>query len=301
MRTPTPAGERSGKSALLASAAAAAFEQSSASASAATAGGKWNLSGFWKSACFTRSLQSPRGLDEPTPLDLTAEYDFARAIWLPEPREPVTLFLGSGQKVPGRVVERDGGSVLVAALVPVERARNDLDGVMLEHTNPCGRVRLTGEVSLIEAEGGLLLRLDDPDLVEVVQDREYVRVDVECPLQLVKGAEQYETSTVDVSAGGLLLADELGLQLGDELDVDLTIAPGAAPVLATAKVVRFDAQGRPAVEFGSISDTDRWRLLRFTLDRVRVCARERLSDAGAKARSHRRWMPGAGKRSCCVE
>lgn len=181
----------------------------------------------------------------------------------------MTLFLGSTEKVPGRVVERLGSSLLVAIVIPVERERDAFDDVMLEYANPCGRVRLTGEVSVIEADGGLLLRLDEAELLEVVQEREYVRVEADCAVQLVKGAKQSETNTVDISAGGMLLSDPADLALGDELEVEVTIAPGAVPVAATAHVARFDAEGRAGVEFASISDADRWRLLRFTLDRLR--------------------------------
>lgn len=208
---------------------------------------------------------------------VSSGYDYARAIWLPESREHVVLCLAAGERLPGRVTERKGSCVLVAFITPFEGRRRDVKGLVLEYTNPCGRVRLTGRTALVGTHGDRLLRLDKPELIEVVQDREYVRVEVECPARLVSQERCFETSTIDLSAGGMLIADPLELNFGESVEFQLTLVPGTAPVLGTARVVRF-AGDLPAVEFTSVSDADRWRLLRFSLERLRAA-----SPSGAPA------------------
>ena len=75
-----------------------------------------------------------------------------------------------------------------------------------------------------------------------------------------------QSFTVDVSGGGLLLAGPDTLVIGDEVTFQLTLTPGVTPVSGQGRVVRIDPQGRRAVEFDSISDLDRRRLVRFIFE-----------------------------------
>jgi c-di-GMP-binding flagellar brake protein YcgR len=79
-----------------------------------------------------------------------------------------------------------------------------------------------------------------------------------------------QSFTVDVSGGGLLLAGPDTLGVGEELTFQLTLTPGVTPVSGKGRVVRVDGRGRRAVEFESISDLDRRRLVRFIFE----CQRE---------------------------
>jgi hypothetical protein len=198
------------------------------------------------------------------------EYDFSRAIWLPEPPEPVTLFLSSGEKLPARVSERLGNSLRIVIMVPVEHLDgSQLASLVLEYANPCGRVRLTGTAAVERVREGALLRIDDATMIEAIQERAYARVEVDCPVAINVGRERVETRTVDLSGGGLLLDGPNQFDLGEELEFELTLMPGSLPVTGGASVTRIDGEGRPAIQFTSISFSDRWRIVRFTLESQR--------------------------------
>jgi hypothetical protein len=198
------------------------------------------------------------------------EYDFSRAIWLPEPPEPVTLFLSSGEKLPARVAERLGNSLRIVIIVPVEHLDgSQLASLVLEYANPCGRVRLTGTAAIERVREGTMLRIDDATMIEAIQERAYARVEVDCPVAINVGRERLETRTVDLSGGGLLLDGPNQFDLGEELEFELTLMPGSLPVTGSARVIRIDGDGRPAIQFTSISFSDRWRIVRFTLESQR--------------------------------
>jgi hypothetical protein len=211
------------------------------------------------------------------------EYDFSRAIWLPEPPEPVTLFLSSGEKLPARVAERLGNSLRIVIIVPVEHLDgSQLASLVLEYANPCGRVRLTGKAAIERMRKGALLRIDDATMIEAIQERAYTRVEVDCPVSINVGRERLETRTVDLSGSGLLLDGPNQFNLGEELEFELTLMPGSLPVVGSAKVTRIDGEGRPAIQFTFISFSDRWRIVRFTLESQRNEV-----DAGLKSVSPR--------------
>ncbi len=198
------------------------------------------------------------------------EYDFSRAIWLPEPPEPVTLFLSSGEKLPARVAERIGNSLRIVIVVPIEHLDDSqLASLVLEYANPCGRVRLTGTAAVERVRDGTVLRIDDATMIEAIQERAYARVEVDCPVAISVGRERVETRTVDLSGGGLLLEGPNQFELGEELEFELTLMPGSLPVTGNARVTRIDGEGRPAIQFTSISFSDRWRIVRFTLESQR--------------------------------
>jgi PilZ domain len=198
------------------------------------------------------------------------EYDFSRAIWLPEPPEPVTLFLSSGEKLPARVSERRGNSLRIVIVVPLEHLDpSQLTGLVLEYANPCGRVRLTGTAAVERVREGALLRIDEATMIEAIQERAYARVEADCPVAIDVGRKRVETRTVNLSGGGLLLDGPNQFDLGEEFEFELTLMPGSLPVTGSARVARIDGEGRPAIQFTSISFSDRWRIVRFTLESQR--------------------------------
>jgi c-di-GMP-binding flagellar brake protein YcgR len=127
---------------------------------------------------------------------------------------------------------------------------------------------------------GALLRIDDATMIEAIQERAYARVEVDCPVAINVGRERVETRTVDLSGGGLLLDGPNQFDLGEELE--LTLVPGSLPVTGSARVARIDGEARPAIQFTSISFSDRWRIVRFTLESQRNEV-----DAGLKSVSPR--------------
>jgi len=193
------------------------------------------------------------------------DYDFDRAIWLPVSPEPVRLIATSGLTLPGRIFRRRANSLTIAIVVPCSLSQSELDGLIVEYANPCGRVRFTGDMSTTAGQDCVRLNVDNPQLVSVVQQRAYVRVTVQLPVSIETDGGSLPTMTVDVSGGGMLLADHGRLIRGETVPFELEL-PGARPIAGTARTVRFDAEARPALEFVSIPMADRWRLVRFTLD-----------------------------------
>lgn len=192
-----------------------------------------------------------------------------RPIWLPQLAEPVSLLLRSGEKLPGRVIERSVEGVLVAVVVPARRiTQARLKGLVLEYANPGGRVRLSGEVTLAATNPDVLIAIDKPRLLDVLQERAHARVNVSCPItiRLDDEGEPIHTHTDDLSGGGALLATPEPLQVGDGLEFQLTIEPERPPIAGTAEVVRIDGSGRAGIQFGLLDNYDRWRLIHFTVE-----------------------------------
>jgi predicted lipid-binding transport protein (Tim44 family) len=101
--------------------------------------------------------------------------------------------------------------------------------------------------------------------------RQNVRVRVERPVVAYIGANRTpaHTFTIDISAGGLLVAGLADLQKGEPFDFELTLAPGDPPVTGTGSVVRTDPQGRCAIVFKRITRADERRLDQFIFESLR--------------------------------
>jgi hypothetical protein len=193
----------------------------------------------------------------------------SQPVELPQRGENVLLLTATGEKLPARVAECPENALLVAITVPTEPLGNgELDGLVLEFTSAHGRVRLSGTVSVEGPNDPDLLRIEHPRSVEVLQQREYVRIKAARPVVMYDSRDhlQIQSFTVDVSGGGLLLAGPETLKVGEEIEFQVTITPGVLPIKGTGRVVRTDARGRRAVSFESISDFDRRRLVRFIFE-----------------------------------
>ncbi len=192
---------------------------------------------------------------------------------LPGRSQTVTLSIPPDEHIPARVVESEGDSLLVALLITrAPLTRRELDGLVLEFNDQRGRVRLRATVTQEDPAEAELVRLEGVRAIDVLQEREYVRVSSARPVLVYCGADQLQVQsyTVDVSGGGLLLAGPESLRIGEEIKFHLSLASGEAPITGVGRVVRTDAKGRRAVNFDEISDFDRRRLVRFIFDCQRV-------------------------------
>jgi hypothetical protein len=201
-------------------------------------------------------------------------------IALPERSDAVIVVRQSGERVQARVAEREGSDLLVALMFRPERplGASDLDGLLLEFTNPRGRIRLRGTVTLEDRE---LVRFRDVGTVEQVQQREFVRVQSTRPVVVVSGGSHgsIQTFSVDVSGGGMLLAGPGTLRIGEQIQFRLTTAPGSPPIAGVGTVVRTDSQGRRAICFDEISEGDHRRLVRYIFECQRAERRRGLEGS----------------------
>lgn len=122
-----------------------------------------------------------------------------------------------------------------------------------------------------------LIRFSPLEPAEVLQRREFVRIDTPQPVQLTDaGGTPIATHAVDVSGGGMLLRGLEHLKEGEVLRFSLDLGPDEPELQGRARVVRVDEEGHRGLVFEAISDTERQRLIHFIFDRQR--------DARAKTR-----------------
>jgi c-di-GMP-binding flagellar brake protein YcgR len=144
--------------------------------------------------------------------------------------------------------------------------------VSVEFTNERGVCRILGTA---QAEGGgSALRVNATGTVELIQRRDYVRVEAFVPVTYQPAGPDgwmATANTLDVSGGGFRLAEAEGLRLGDMLRFTLELGEGEEPLQAVATVVREAGDGEFGMRFLEVLEIDRARLIRW------VFARERLA------------------------
>lgn len=125
-----------------------------------------------------------------------------------------------------------------------------------------------------------LLIIGRPEKVTAAeQRRSHVRVTATLPLRIYiledNSARSMEASTVNLSAGGILLASETLLEVGREMVVELKL-PDREPVVCKAKAVRTymenaqdGVRGRMAVQFENIEEKMRDHIARFVFTKQR--------------------------------
>jgi c-di-GMP-binding flagellar brake protein YcgR len=144
--------------------------------------------------------------------------------------------------------------------------------VSLEFTNGRGVCRIVGTARA--AAGDSALRVDATGTIELIQRRDYVRVEAYVPATYQPAGPDGWTATahtLDVSGGGFQLAEAEGLRHGDMMRFTLELGEGEEPLHAVAEAVREAGDGTFGMRFVEILERDRQRLVRW------VFARERLA------------------------
>lgn len=143
--------------------------------------------------------------------------------------------------------------------------------VSLEFTNTRGVCRIVGDALTAP---GAALRVNATGTVELIQRRDYVRVEAFVPVTYMPAGPDGWTATahtLDVSGGGFQIAEADGLRLGDMLRFTLDLGEGEDAVEAVSCAVREAADRTFGMRFVEIVERDRQRLVRW------VFARERLA------------------------
>jgi len=124
-------------------------------------------------------------------------------------------------------------------------------------------VHAAGEVAEVRpAAKGLEIELVCPNGADERQRRAAARVSAECRLRMQAGGTWQETATVNVSAGGVLVAKGGSCQVGDLIDVEIDLEEGV--IRCQAEVLRrgvksggFTSRVNAALRFVGLSDADR--------------------------------------------
>lgn len=186
--------------------------------------------------------------------------------------------------MPVRVFERGSDVLMLVVLLDadtgVEPERTE--PVLLEYSSVQGLIRMHGEARLEQRD---LIRFSPLEPAEVLQRREFVRLDTPQPVQLTDPVgTPIATHAVDVSGGGMLLRGLEHLEEGEVLRFSLDLGPNEPALEGHARVVRVDDEGHRGLVFEAISSSERQRLIHFIFDRQRV-ARAKTRDG---ARNRRR-------------
>jgi hypothetical protein len=190
-----------------------------------------------------------------------------------------TLTTPSGEELPVRTFER-GEEVVLVVLVDIEgdHESEPVDSADLEYTSRRGLIKLHGAAVF---EDHSLIRFRPHGDAEILQRRDFVRVHTPHPVTLESSEESaYRTHTVDLSGGGMLLADADTLAVDQTIRFVISVGADREPVEGVARVVRAREDGNRALVFEQISEYDRQRLIRFVFECMR----------NARARTRGDWI-----------
>lgn len=187
----------------------------------------------------------------------------------------------TGAALPAKVGRTDGETLaLVLQAVPEDPLAEGSGEVEFTSTGGVHRVPAAIVGHLIDEPPVVLVRVDGPEHL-VLQRRDAFRVVAYLSVR-VRACESSDpgalTTTVDVSARGLLIKDPLGLVPGEEVEIELelTEATPGPPVRARGRLVRVAESDLKGVMIEAISSTDQQRLFRFVTRREReLLARNR--------------------------
>jgi hypothetical protein len=180
------------------------------------------------------------------------------------------LVLASGSRMTARVERQDERSIVLGLFREPDVRLPGLDAT-LEFIDHRGIHRVRGR---LDAHGGEsdVVRMTVIGEVEFIQRREYVRVDAHAPVDVTledrAEVEPIGTTTVNVSASGVLLAGPSILQIGELISIVLDVGEDE-PVRCKCRVVRETQEGFKGAHISEIDENEQERLIRYVFQRQR--------------------------------
>jgi hypothetical protein len=185
--------------------------------------------------------------------------------------QAATLRLEGERGLAGTIESGDRRGLTLVLPVAPDRSLRNRDAVV-EFVSPLGVHRIFGRVIHDPARAEVLHLTRAGG--EVVQRREWVRVDAALPVLLSTRGGVLLAYTRNLSAGGMLVQNPLATELGElvdfalRLDEDGDAVPGRGPVTALRE--RGELM---AVRFDELATPDRERIVQWVTDRQRLALR----------------------------
>lgn len=193
---------------------------------------------------------------------------------LPEQGQQVFVISPSGAGIPGRVAECDAKGMVLSFHENEENPVSILAGgnVAVQYTNRRGICRIDGAAH--RTNGIAVLRVEHTGKVQLIQRREFVRVDAIVPVSYkpigVTGWTA-ETTTTNVSGGGFMISGREGLRIDQVMEFTLGLdGDREAGPLDVVGQVRRETPGGLGIEITQIDERERERLIRWVFARERI-------------------------------
>jgi hypothetical protein len=124
-----------------------------------------------------------------------------------------------------------------------------------------GVCRVRGKIAALRSdssgEPGRLVGEFAPEAApQLLQRREHVRAPLHTPVLLTGREGELLTATLDISAGGMLIAGPVSADPGEEIAFALTVGEQGRIVRGACTVVRSDGEGNLGVEFKALDPAD---------------------------------------------
>ena len=181
----------------------------------------------------------------------------------------------AGAGIAARVVDCDARQTTLS----FEENENDPVAVLaggnlaIQYTNRRGICRIDGAAH--RAQGVTMLRVDHTSKVQLIQRREFVRVDAMLPVTYrpigITGWTA-ETTTINVSGGGFMISGRQALRMDQIMEFTLTLdgdGAEAGPLDVVGQVVR-EMPGGLGIRITQLDERERERLIRWVFARERM-------------------------------
>ncbi|MFL5826452.1 MAG: PilZ domain-containing protein [Thermoleophilaceae bacterium] len=190
-----------------------------------------------------------------------------------EERQIVTLELPDHDPIQASVERLNDNSMVLALYIEIEDPPDlpEEPTAVLKAAVPRGVYEVQGRARW-QGVGVDIVRFDFDTEPRLVQRRNYARVDAMLPatIQRAAGGELEETTTLNISGSGVLLAGPEDLREDDRLWLAIRIDEGEQPIEARGIVMRETGDGHKGVHIESMSERDQDRLIALVFERQRL-------------------------------
>jgi hypothetical protein len=201
----------------------------------------------------------------------------------PAIRQDVVLALPGHERYGARVVRVSEQEIVLVLMLDARGPLRPgaLAAMAIEYPAPRGLVRLEGHGAVATQD---LVRFELDGAVDVLQRRDFVRVQVVRPLALaLVGADGQpsgwiDTLTVNLSGNGLLAAGPDTLAIGDQVCFRVSLVEGEPPLEGCGRVMRIADAGQRGIAIDELDADARRRLVRFIFECERI-VRQRTRDS----------------------
>jgi hypothetical protein len=189
--------------------------------------------------------------------------------------EHVHLSLPHVGLLPATVSSVEPGAIVLVLTVKDPRVTRLVGGeVAVEYKTGRGIQRFGGILQL-DASRPEQLRVVTQGEAERIQRREWARVDTVLAINVQAIDEPIggDTTTKNISGGGVLVNDKWNMPLGTDVRIELHADVKDPPIKAMGRVVREAGKDEKGIRIDSIAREDEERLVRLVRERERAALR----------------------------